>query len=635
VTAGHRARRLVVLTVGAAVVGLMTAGPAAQAAGPAGPPGGSPPPFVQTLGGPGHAAMYPSGADVAPDGDVVVADTGNDFVTDYNPANCIGVTDPNQPPCRVWRVGGYGKGTNPIQFLEPRDVAVDQSNGDIFVVDNANNRVVRLASDGTQPFVWSGSPKLSSPIGIGVEGGLVYVAEGGKSDIRVFSESGTDVQTIADATKGSPCFLKQSRDVDADSSGNIYVANYEQNNIVVFGPDGTCLYSYGTKGTGPKQFKNPYGIKVGSDPNLPGQTAVWVADSNNNRVEEYTAGTGTLNFQQTIGGPGNYNQPGTFTNIRRVTVDSQGNVWGSDLWGYRVEEWQDTSGGYQYAQTIGAVPPPLTDNAVFNQVRQVGFDSSGNLYAIDTVNQRFVEMTSTGSVTGACGLRGFMGVGQFNWPRGLAVDPGTGEIWVADTKQSDIQILNPDCSPVAKFGKAGPALGNLNWPMSLAIRSSDGTVWVADSKNNRVDVFSLSAPYTALATFGSLGSGTGQFHNPQGIAIDPTTGNILVADANNNRVVELSAGSGATGISVVAMFTDRFKSPAGVAVDGSGNIAVADTGHSQVKGLSPAGAAEWTLTGPTSGTFNQPMAVAYGPNGDLYVSDTINDVIDVFGDSPL
>jgi DNA-binding beta-propeller fold protein YncE len=608
---------------------------AAVSASKAGVPG---PAFQGTLGGPGAAAMYPSGADFAPNGDVVVADTGNDQIAEYNPSQCVGLANPNVPPCQVWRIGGYGTGID--QFLEPRDVAVDQSTGDIFVADNANNRVVELNSGGGWMTSWQGNPKMSSPIGIGVANGLVYVANGGKSNIRVFSENGTDVQTIA-SVPNTPCQLKQSRDVAVDPAGNVFVANYEQDDIVVFSSNGSCLFTYGSKGTGNTQFKNPYGIAVGTDPNL-GQEAVWVADSNNERVQEFTVGGSTLNYKATIGKPGNYSQPGTFTDLRRVAVDAHGDVLGSDLWGFRVEIWNNSSGGYQYSQTIGAVPPGLSNTSVFNQDREASFDASGDLYVADTVNQRFVEMGPSGNVLGACGLRGFQGVGQFNWPRGVAVDPATGYVWVANTKQSNIQILQgptatQPCVGVAQFGKVGSGSGQLNWPMSLAIRASDGTAWVADTYNNRIDVYSTTSPYNELAIYGGLGGGSGQFNHPQGIAIDPNTGNILVADTNNNRIVELAAGADPTaaGISVVGTYTDNLRRPAGVTADSSSNIIVADTGHSQVKAMSSTGTPTWTLTGTPTNPFNYPAAVTVGPNGDIYVSDTINDTVDVFGTTPL
>ena len=79
-----------------------------------------------------------------------------------------------------------------------------------------------------------------------------------------------------------------------------------------------------------------------STPVPPGE-AVYVADSNDDCIQEFTpAGTWVAN----IGSPGDDTQPGTFTQLRRVAVDGAGNVWGADLWGYRVEEFTRSPGGY-------------------------------------------------------------------------------------------------------------------------------------------------------------------------------------------------------------------------------------------------------------------------------------------------
>src|SRR5438552_11252151 len=112
------------LAVMVAVVALVT--PSTAAADPT-------PQYVRTIGGPGHAEMYPSGLDVGPGGVVYVADTGGDQVAAYD------ATD-NQ----LWRVGARGPKvlTPQPEFLDPRDVAY--LNGTLYVADTGNGRVVLL-----------------------------------------------------------------------------------------------------------------------------------------------------------------------------------------------------------------------------------------------------------------------------------------------------------------------------------------------------------------------------------------------------------------------------------------------------------------------------------------------------------
>ena len=266
------------------------------------PPGAT---YSSTIGGPGHAAMYASGMEIVPQGatnagDIVIADTGNNQVAEYT----TGGTE-------VWRVGSEGSGasTTNIQFEQPRDVGVDSS-GNVYVADNGNGRVMELSPTGTFIRKWkteqTGTP--GAPIGITVStttadlpnlpaGQRVYVSDGTQSQITVWNTDGTPVSPAAAATitdTTGPCALDRMRDAAADAAGNVYVANYESNNIVEFTWDGsawTCANSFGTKGTqsttgvcsgnGNGAFKNPYGVAIGTDPYVnggaPGE-AIYVAD---------------------------------------------------------------------------------------------------------------------------------------------------------------------------------------------------------------------------------------------------------------------------------------------------------------------------------------------------------------------
>ena len=158
------------------------------------------------------------------------------------------------------------------------------------------------------------------------------------------------------------------RDAAADAAGNVYVANYETDNILEFAWSGSawqCVTTWGSKGkvkvgtgsgvcsgNGNGTFENPYGVAVGTDPYInagsPGE-AIYVADSNDDCIQEFTPSGG---FVAEMGSPGTYTQGGTFTQLRRVAVDADGNVWGADLWGYRVEEFMRTASGYTYNATI-------------------------------------------------------------------------------------------------------------------------------------------------------------------------------------------------------------------------------------------------------------------------------------------
>ena len=297
---------------------------------------------------------------------------------------------------------------------------------------------------------------------------------------------------------------------------------------------------------------------------------------------------------------------------------------------------------YTYVQTIPnpIVPPGDSSTSVFNQVREISFDSAGDLVAMDTVNQRVAVFNPSGSLLGVCGQRGFTSTGDFNWPRGVAVDPVTGDYWIADTKQSDLQILDPigsstPCAGVAEFVNEGSGLGQLNYPYSVTI--AGGYAWVADIHNNRIESWNTATctadagTCSATSAYGSVGSGAGQFSNPTAVAVDPATGDLLVADSGNDRVVELSVSAG-TVTGVVNTFTG-LSNPYGVAANGTYVAVAEDADPGAVVVLNEAdGSVADTITGAdvTGGgptTLFDPQDVAFGPSGDLYIADTYNDRI--------
>ncbi len=566
---------------------------------------GTPPGLLGVLGGPSHAQMYPSGLEVAANGDLVVADTGNNQVVRFSASGQ-----------ELWRVGGYGTGVG--KFNNPRDVALDSA-GNAFVADTASNRMVKLSASGAWLSTFNGTPaeKMGTPMGVSVTNDVVYVADAGSKKVRVFDTNGTQIRNFG---ASGTCVLSALRDVDADASGNVYIANYEKNNILKMSATGSCITQWGTKGSADGQFMNPYGVRIAFDPVLNTRMA-YVADSNNGRIQVFSlAGV----HYATMGQEGSYDQPGQFKELRRVAVASDGDVWGADLWGWKLMRFDRSAAGYDYVQTIGGVAPPKTANAIFHEPRGIGFGEHGDFVVADAVHHQVVRMSPTGKLLGTCGDRGWS-PGRFNWPRGAAVDQVSGEIWVADTKQSRLQVITPTCDSVAVMGSAGTGLANMNWPQSIAMRISDRTAWIVDTKNSRMLAYNVQTR-APIAAFGSLGSGNGQFKDPRGIAISPVDNHIWVADRGNNRIVELSASQNATQINFVRSI-GGFNRPAGVALDSQGRIYVADTLNNRVVVLAANGTVTATLTGPGPNGFFQPEALAVDSHDKLYVADTYNDRI--------
>lgn len=589
------------------------------------------------IGGPQHAEMYPSGLETSPDGQsVVVADTGNNEVAKYS-------TSTGQ---ELWRVGSVGAGGG--QFENPRDIAIDAANN-VYVSDTRNSRIVKLSSSGA----WLGETRgigngfpgngFSFQLGVSIANGNIYVADTGRDRVVVMDLAFNFVREIkADGIAGSPCqSINDLRDVDADSNGNIYVATYEVNKIVKFSPTGSCLTAWGSQGSTDGKFRTTYGVDIAVDP-VRNEELVYVADALNNRVQTFTR-SGT--FVSKFGGFGAPDVEGTFTTMRRVAVaqDGSGDVWAADLWGNRIERWDRTPTGYSYGTTIGAVLPPPTSGAVFHEARGMAFDSAGRLWTTDTVHHAFQRFNpTTGALQQTCGQRAAEGSapGQFNWPRGIAVDEATGNLWLADTKQHQLQVLSSSCQALGPTladwkvgsGKASATVGNFNWPYDVAIRQTDRIAFVADTQNHRVQAFRVSDK-SVIAAFGAKGIGANQFQFPSSVTVG-ADGFIYVADRGNNRIQKLSFDG--TSFTSVARYTLPVLSPCvgvgcgpeGVAVDSFGRMIVADTENDRVVILGPTGAVAATYDGGAV-PFYRPSAVEVGPDDKVYVADTYNDDVRV------
>ncbi|MCF7687337.1 MAG: immunoglobulin domain-containing protein [Cephaloticoccus sp.] len=243
------------------------------------------------------------------------------------------------------------------------------------------------------------------------------------------------------------------------------------------------------------------------------------------------------------------------------------------------------------------------------------------------------------------------------FPVAVSVD-GTGNIFVADASLDTIQKIAVDLS-VTEFaglaGQTGTADGagttaRFNEPSGIVV-GADGILSVTDSANATIRVITPAGVVSTLA--GSTVSrgnadGTGSaatFSAPLGIARD-TAGNLYVADAMNHTVRKitttgtvstLAGRSGVAGSSDGPGAAARFNHPTGVAVDGGGNVYVADAINNLIRRINPAGVVT-TLAGTTgvSGTidgsggvalFNNPGGLVSDVAGNLYIADTGNSTV--------
>jgi DNA-binding beta-propeller fold protein YncE len=130
-----------------------------------------------------------------------------------------------------------------------------------------------------------------------------------------------------------------------------------------------------------------------------------------------------------------------------------------------------------------------------------------------------------------------IGDGQFDYPRGIAVD-GSSNVYVVDTYNHRIQVFSSNGIFLGKWGNLGTGDGQFYYPRGIAVDGS-GNVYVADTCNHRIQVFSSNGIF--LGKWGNLGTEDGQFDYPFEVAIDKYSEVIYVADTYNNRIQSFEA----------------------------------------------------------------------------------------------
>jgi len=211
-------------------------------------------------------------------------------------------------------------------------------------------------------------------------------------------------------------------------------------------------------------------------------------------------------------------------------------------------------------------------------------------------------------------------------PAGITVDPH-GDVWVTDSAADRIVEYSPSGRKLREFGKSGSGAGELDGPTAIAL-DANGNVYVADTGNNRVEEFSEVGRFVQAI---SAANGVG-FENPQGVAVD-AKGDLFVSDTENNRVVEFSA----KGVYLQAV-TKSMEGPEGLSLDAAGDLWVAnagqyDAGGDQVVELSTTGSVLIQLGGSTSsnlGGMSNPSDVALDGAGHLLVTDPDYSLVEEF-----
>jgi sugar lactone lactonase YvrE len=300
---------------------------------------------------------------------------------------------------------------------------------------------------------------------------------------------------------------------------------------------------------------------------------------------------------------------------------------------------------------VGGSQDGVEDAARFQSPGGVTVDSAGNVYVADTGNNAIRKISPTGKVITLAGQPGSHGgldrqgsAARFWAPFGITVD-SAGNVLVAEVANSAIRKISAAGQAGTLAGLAGNPGTNDGVGDNAQFRNPwgvaadrNGTVYVADTSSSTIRKIT---PAGAVSTFAGLAGNSGssdgvggqaRFSNPHGVAVDGA-GDIFIADTGNNTlrkitpnglVSTLAGRAGSPGSADGAPGVSQLRRPQNLAVGASGRIYVADTDNLAIRVLSNAGA---LTTLAVAGDVGHPDAIAVDALGNVYLADTLNNVI--------
>ncbi len=574
-------------------------------------------------------------------------------------------------------VSGFADGAAAsARFYHPDDVAVDAA-GNVYVADRYNHRIRKVTVTGTAS-VLSGSGSASFldgagtsarfyyPAGIAVDTkGVVYVADYNNHRVRKVQANGMTSTLAGSGTGGfldgvgTTARFYYPEGLDVDAAGNVYVADRSNNRIRKITASGAVSTVAGSASSGiidgpaaTARFNQPYDVVLGKTGDL------FVADYGNHRIRKIAPdGNVTTFVGSSTSGKADGNGAGaTLTYPSGLAVDPVGNLILVEQGAHLVRRVTMQADVYTLAGTAGQGYANGTPAAAkFNSPAGVAVAKDGTIYIADYNNYRIRKLLPTQTVcndgdsctadscnktTGKCVFSKI--------PTGGACDDG------------DACSAGATCSAAGKCGggKAktcsdGNACtqdlcnsfsGGCYFPPTQGVCSDGEFCTVNDRCANGKCVGNLSDVYTFAGSTAGILEGPGpkaKFNAPRDVAVSGT-GVVYIADRSNQRIRRISAdgvvttlaGQASAGFTEGQGATARFYYPAGVTVNKSGNILVADSYNYRIRLVTPSGATS-TFAGQSSGgysdgkgaaaRFNRPEGVETDlKTGMTYVADTYN-----------
>jgi uncharacterized protein (TIGR03437 family) len=526
--------------------------------------------------------------------------------------------------------GGDGGPASASRLNTPYGIAVDTA-GNLYIADLGNNRVRKVAADGTITTV-PGTDSLVAPrnVALGSDGSL-YISEFNGNRVQHLRTDGV-LEIIAgtgaagfggDGGPAIAALLSSPAGLAFDSAGNLYIADSGNSRIrKVAG--GVMTTALGPDSPGNSPLYLPTAVVCDGAGNL------YIADYGNSRIQFVTP----LGIQSTMPGTG-----------RDLALDAAGNLYIAS-WAHVLEltpalalQTIAGDGSYQFRGDGGQAA-----SARMNGPVAVALDSAGALYIADRNNLRIRLVSPSGIISTVAG-DGSSGPAntQLSFPAGVAVDD-TGTVEIADQDNDRIQQITTAGTVTTLAGTGTPGFNGdgqpatateLFSPGALAL-GSDHTLYFVDKGNQRVRKVAVNGIISTVIQAAAAGVATDQ------------SGNVYIADASRHSIkridshgkVTVLAGTGTAGFAGDGgpAVSAQLNSPSGLAVDSQGNLYIADTGNSRIRMIGSDGLIR-TIAGngmadfngdggqALSAAFNMPMGLALDAAGNLFISDFGNNRI--------
>ena len=590
-------------------------------------------------GGPATSALLntPSALIVDTGGDVYIADSGNHRVRmvsvwgDIQTVAGNGQIPPAPSASPVFP--GEGGPATSAALNQVSSLAL-ASNGDLIIADAGNNRIFRIsngilttiAGNATVPGSLNPQPAksatLNGPTGVTADSiGNVYFCELGTSSLRMIDPKGNLTQLAGPGSSLGYTLLSPTG-LAIDSLFNIYII--EAGRISMYTPasplsgnpasiqaiagDITQKAASGTGDNGPplSAGMNPRGVAVDDNGNI------YLADSlltlnfnnrlrfiSNNIITTYAGG----NLPTGAGDAG----PATSSQLyfpQAVAISPQGTVYIADTNDNRIRAVAsngniNTVAGTGTAGTTGNLGPATAAN--INRPAGLALDSSGNLYFTDGL---LVRQVSTGGIINTFAGGGSAPLVQtgslaINAQNDLFVDQSAAVSEIIPGSQSIATVAG---NGVAGYsGDNGPAsAAQIASSAGIALDSA-GNLYIADQANGRVRKVDSTGNITTIAG-GGTSTADGELatsavlNAPSAVAVDGT-GNLYIAESGSNRIrlvgldgnIHTIAGNGLQGFAGDGAIATSasFNGPSSIQLDAQGNIYVADSLNSAVRKLTP------------------------------------------------